>query len=320
MNELGKLIFEAARQSAGREVLPTSLSTAEIRDRIDAELRTRSVFVARGANVDFLSKVKEVVTQVADGEMDDATARWTLLETLRALGYTPEGGFPDIETGQVPPAVRGTLEDLSSKRRLDLIIRTQVDLMRGAAAKAEGIADMEAFPAWELVRVQSVETPRDWPARWAIAGGKMTDGRMIALIGDPVWGELGSSGNFDDALDVDYPPFAFNSGMGWAGLSAADVRRLGVRGPEGETVEVWQSEERAVLGGMTEPVIPEPAISLRDADPALVRRLEEETDAVIIEGRATTAGGADDLRRKLEERRLAREARRAQRMEEALAR
>ena len=32
--------------------------------------------------------------------------RLDLLETLRALGYTPEGGFPDAPEGSVPPAVR----------------------------------------------------------------------------------------------------------------------------------------------------------------------------------------------------------------------
>lgn len=321
MENIGQLLFEAARQSDARGLAVTTKSTQELRDAIAEDVRARSVFSARAANAVFVSRIKEVVTAVANGEMDEATARWLLLETLRATGYTPEGGFPEIAPGTVPPAIRGTIEDLSSKRRLDLIIRTQVDLMRGAAAKAKGstVSALEAYPAWELVRVESREVPRDWQARWQIAGGTLAGGRMIALKGDPVWGELGASGNFDDALDVDYPPFAFNSGMGWRSVPATLVAQLDVRGPAGETAAEWLSQERAVLGGAQAPVVAEPQVSLKDIDPEIRQRFENETGAVMVGDVATTADGAASLRLILAERQAARDDRRAERMRRALA-
>lgn len=315
--ELTELIFEAARQGDARGIALTTKSTQEIRDAITAEVRMRSIFVARAANLDFLTKVKEVTTAVADGRMNQATARLTLLETLKAVGYTPEGGFPDVPAGQIPPAIRGSLEDLSSRRRLDLIIDTQRDLMRGLATKAKGMAPaaLSNFPAFELIRIYDRREKRDWRARWEIAGGKLISGRMIAFKGDPVWGELGSSGNFEDALDVDFPPFAFTSGIGWQPISRADCRRLGVVGPDGESVDEWQAQDRPVLGGLQEPVV-----SVRKADPEILRKFEEETGAAVIEGQATPAAGKEELLARLAARRAAREARAEERMRRALAR
>ncbi len=277
----------------------------------------RSVFVSRAANVDFLSKVKEVVTAVADGELDQASARLALLETLRAIGYTPEGGFPDDLPGEVPPALRGTLQDLTTRRRLDLIIDTQRDLMRGLGQKARGSTqeELKQWPAWELVRIYERDEKRDWFARWMIAGGKIYGGRMIAFKGDPVWGEVGSSGNFEDALDVDFPPFAFNSGMGWDDVSREDCRRFGITGPDGETLEEWFAEARPILGGLQEPVV-----SVRNVDPEILKAFEDETGVAVVDGQATTQEGREALLEKLAERKAAREQRRAELLERALAR
>lgn len=274
----------SARISQIRDLLPTTLGSAEIRDQIAADVRARSVFVSRAANVVFLSKVKEVVDLVTAGKMDKATAQVILLETLRAVGYTPEDGFPDDISGDVPEAAAGTLQDLTSFRRLSLIIDTQRALMNGAGQQIRGMEPerMAQFPAWELVRVGTRRAPRNWGdtqqgspprhngqpdlrSRWTIAGGSFTGGRLIALKGDPVWGELGASENFDDALDTDHPPFAFNSGMGWQEVDRAECEQLGITGPDGETIEQWLGKEHPILTPLQPPVI-----SVASADPRLV--------------------------------------------------
>jgi hypothetical protein len=279
-------VFDAFVAAQGRGVMPTSLDTAGLRG-LSAQVRARSFFTARGTNAIFVSKIKEVTEAMASGEMDDASARLALIETLRVLGYTPEGGFPDAPDGSVPPAIEGTLQDLSSFRRLDLIVRTNRELAIGAGLQMRGHTPerLEAAPAWELVRVMSVETPRDWVSRWAIAGGRLVDGRMVALKGDPVWGELGSSGNFDDALDVDHPPFAFNSGMGWREVLRGEAGALGVRGPQGETIDAFlggPSRPRVLAGELPLPV---PSISLRGVDAAVVEDFVKETKAVPVPGK-----------------------------------
>ena len=297
---------DAQRIAEIRDLLPTTLGSAEVRAQLAAELRANSVFVCRAANVVFLSKVKEVVDAISGGRMDAASGRVALLETLRAIGYTPEGGFKDVPAGQVPPAVAGTLQDLTSFRRLSLIVDTQISLTNGRGQQLRGMETerFKLFPAWELVRVESRAAPRNWGAtqegsppihqgkpdlrsRWTIAGGNFWAGRMIAFKGDPVWGELGASANFDDALDVDHPPFAFNSGMGWEEIPRSEVAALGVTGPDGETLAEWLAMDHPVLASL-----PAPVISTREAAPELVAAMEQTTPAVVVGTKITTPDNA----------------------------
>lgn len=307
-------VFDAYREASDRDLLPTSLGTKELRE-LGAGTLARSVFVARGTSAAFLSKLKEVVEQLTAGNIGEADARLILLEALKALGYTPEGGFPDAP-GAVPPAMKGTLQDLSSFRRLDLIVRTQIDLMRGAGQQFRGQepARLQAAPAWELFRIEQKDAPRKWSSqedgsdarhsgkidersRWTIAGGKLSGRRMIALKGDPVWGELGSSSNFDDALDVDHPPFAFHSGMWWREVSRAECIALGVTGPDGESIEEFHQgiERPRIIAGQLP--LPKPRLSTKGVDPDLLEQFRRETEATP----SKTGGSSYDYSDLLEE-------------------
>jgi hypothetical protein len=110
---------DAAAIARLRAALPTWLGSAELRAGLAADVRARSVFSARVGNATFLDAIKMVVEELAAGETDFATARWYLGETLKELGYEPEGGFPDAPGGEVPPAEPGSLQDLRSRGRLD---------------------------------------------------------------------------------------------------------------------------------------------------------------------------------------------------------
>lgn len=296
---LPESLFDAERMSRSREVMPTNFSTAELRE-LGSEVLARSVFTARGTSAIYAGKIKEVVDELAGGRMSFSQARAALYQTLQALGYTPEGGFPGDE-GEVPPAIAGSLQDLSSFRRLDLIVRTQLELMQGAGEQWRGHqpAMLTAFPAWELVRIEDRAAPRDWKARWVIAGGKpVAGGRMIALKGDPIWGELGSYGNFDDALGVDHPPFAFLSGMGWRAVAAEQVQRLGITGPEGESAEEWFASGPITMVGKL-PQLARPRLSLDGAAPDLVAKFKAETHATPTPGKAATVDFSDLLAKEI---------------------
>jgi hypothetical protein len=298
--------FQAFLEAQKRAAFGTDRSSKELR-ALSAGVRARGVFTARGTSVVFATKLKEIIGLVTAGEMDEATARWLLGETLKTLGYTPEGGFPDAPVGAVPPAVKGTLQDLSSKRRLDFIIRTQVDLMRGAGEQMRGMEPqaLSQFPCWELVRVYNVRVPRDWKERWTQVGGAFYEGRMIAPKGDLLWGELGTS--FEDSLDVDYPPFAFNSGMGWRPVTRAEATRLGVTSTDGRS---WKDflegvERPQVMAGKLP--LPAPRISVPKATPEMIKRIDPQ--AVVVQGTVTTQADKAALLAQLEARRKAREAR-----------
>lgn len=287
-------VFDAFLAASARGELPTSLDTAGLR-ALGADVLARSVFTARGTNAIFVSKLKEVIDQLAAGDIGEGQARSALAECLDALGYDSEkGGFQGEE---VPPALQGTLQDLRSFRRLDLIVSTQLALMQGAGLQMRGQTPerLATFPAWELIRVLPVEVPRDWPSRWAIAGGK--PGPMIALKGDPIWGELGSYDNFSDALGVDHPPFAFNSGMGWREISAAQCERDGITGPNGETPAEFHASRPAVMSG--ELPLPSPKISMQGVDPELMKSFQESTHGTTSPGKPYVVDYSDILAREL---------------------
>jgi hypothetical protein len=89
-----------------------------------------------------------------------------------------------------------------------MIYDMNVDAARGRARRSAGLSEGALFaaPAQELVRGRPARIPRDWRARWAEAGGTLTQGRMVALKTDPVWVALSRFG-------VPWPPFDFGSGM-----------------------------------------------------------------------------------------------------------
>lgn len=297
-DDLPDPVFDAFLAAKDRVAFATGLDTAGIRE-LAAEVRYTGVWTARGTSLAFAQEIKDAVDAVLANQSDEQAAMLRLKVKLAALGYDPEtGGFPD---GKVAPVTKGTLQDLSSYRRMKLIIETQVALMvgRGDKLRGETPEELRGFPAWELIRELPRGEHRDWPARWAIAGGKEPGPEfpknghrvgyqstgMIALKGDPVWGELGSSENFKDALDVDHPPFAFESGMGWRSVSLARCQHLGIVGPNGEAIDEWLESRPVTLSG-PQPR-PAPKLSIKDLSPELVKEFQGATGAVPVAGNPT---------------------------------
>ena len=207
-----------------KALLPTHLSSREMREQISADIRRRSLFSARTFEEGYLARMREIVAQVADGRMDDATARAELMNWLDATGYEP--------------ADPGSLTDISSHRRLQLILDTQRTMAANVALiQGEDDDALEEFPAWELVSIGPRRVPRsDWPQRWTAAGNACgwegaVQGRMAARKDSPIWQELGDgAGGFDDTLGNPYPPFAFGSSYNWMPLDRDEAEALGIEG------------------------------------------------------------------------------------------
>ena len=213
-----------------KDLLPTSLGSEEIREQIAGDILRRSVFSARMASASYLAKIREVCTKVSSGEINAADARAQLLTVLGQMGHSPldEGG----------------LTNPASIRRLNLIIDTQTQMASSVARLSEQTeATVNLFPAWELTRLESRAVPRqDWMARWTAAGESVgfegaLQRRFIALKSSPIWQALGNGvGGYRDTLGNPYPPFAYSSGMAWVAVDRETCERLGLSGPEPETV------------------------------------------------------------------------------------
>lgn len=228
---------EAERFVRGKQLMPTALSSAQLR-RLDADLRRRAVFSARMTELDFLGDVQRLTRDIAAGLQDRAgryvsipEAKAQLRERLEAKGYSAD------------PEERGTVKDFKSDFRRQLIMETNVlDTLGYGRWKAEqDSVALDVNPGWELVRLSEANKPRDWAARWAAAGeavqwqGALPD-RWIALKTSPIWNALGAgAGGYGDTLGNPWPPFAFQSGMGVIEVSRRMAEDLGLLG-ENDTV------------------------------------------------------------------------------------
>jgi len=208
---------EALESRAVRTSLPTSLSSAQLRE-IDRALLDRANFSARTFNVEYLDEVDRVINQLVYGEIDQATGRMALKSTMERLGGPEAVGEQGVG-----------LRDLGSDARLNLILETNTEMAQGYGHFVQGqdTAILDQWPAQELIRVIEPQgTPRDWPERWEAVGGEFYDGRMIARKDSEIWQRLGS--DFADGLQNPYPPFAFNSGMDVQDIRRSEAEQLGV--------------------------------------------------------------------------------------------
>ncbi len=268
-------ITQAMRLAINRDLLPTELGSAELQE-MTLSMKERVFFSARTSNLWYLDRLKALVERYVKGEGRDNDLAQLRIEARRLLaqaGYTPEAGFPGDEALGIPPATAGSLRDLSSEKRLNLIYDTQAQLMRGLGLKLRGATRADRYPAWELVRVAKFnsENQREWLKRWAIAKDNvesqgtlnlepetLNSSRMIALKSSPIWLALGSSALFPDAVNADHPPFAFNSGMGWREVPIEEAEEFGLSSIQSPASSIQPA--------------PVPVPALKTTDPAKLER------------------------------------------------
>lgn len=212
-----------------RAVMGTEFDSRGLQ-QLAASLRLQSFYSARTLNEDLLKQYKAELEKILAGGQNDAYARQKIEQILKEMGYAPA------------PGEEGTITDLSSNARINLVLQTNRELAQGEAWWMQGQeqAILDAFPAQELFRAFARMKPRDWLYyRWPLAGlasgRRIGDGwtvtptgRMVALKNHPIWNWIGSTELFPDALDVIWPPFAFNSGMRVEDVARADAEAMGI--------------------------------------------------------------------------------------------
>lgn len=201
---------EAIQSREVRQILPTDFRTALLQ-QIPAELRERAFFSAGVTNAQFLEEASKKIDALVAGKADRATMRLELKQLLDSLGFQP------------PEGEEGTLTDLSSDDRLNLILDTNVQMAQGYGHWMQGQdpAVLAQWPAQELIRVIDSKDKRDWAQIWADNGGQFFNGRMIALKDDPIWIAISEFGN-------PYAPFRWGSGMDVADVSLDECIEVGL--------------------------------------------------------------------------------------------
>lgn len=239
---------EALAYHAGRTPLPTTLDSAGLQ-QLGAAFHRQSLVSAQTSLADYVDKIGQAVESLlnpveitrpdrvteANPEgrvqvgLDPATARTQLRAALAKEGFS------------VDPDKAGTIVDLSSDARLDLVLKTNTELAQGAGhfLRANDPELIDLWPAQELYRLEPRVKVRDWEQRWNIAAQVANDpaaarvlqdsGRMIALKSSGIWQALGDgAGGYQDTLGNPYPPFAFNSGMWVREINREEAQSFGL--------------------------------------------------------------------------------------------
>lgn len=215
--------YNQAFQSFARRVnLPAELSSEEWTS-VPREIRERSFFMARVTDAEILQRFRDGVEDVIAGRKGTVEVEKELSYFLRDRGYQPD------------PNEVGTLKDLSSVKRIMVVLNTNRDMARGHAQWVRAQLRLKTYPARELIRVSNRKEPRDWEEIWRTAREKLKDipgvhpTRMIALVNHPIWEEISD-------FHQPYPPFKFGSGMGTRPVPIEEARELGLVPPKGEPV------------------------------------------------------------------------------------
>ncbi len=173
--------------------------------------------------------------------MTAAEARVRIRDSLAALGYRPNEGE------------EGTMADLSSRARIDVVLETNVKMARGWAQHCQRLADPNCA-GQELYRLYQRKVPRDWVTRWLEAAqavgweGVSPNTLFIARLDSPIWVAISRFG-------LPYPPFDFNSGMSTRPVSADALRAAGLEPPPPtppEELPGFNEQVEASLSGLDE--------------------------------------------------------------------
>lgn len=204
---------QAFASLARRENLPASLTSAEW-ESVPSEIRERAFFMARVSDAEILEGFRGQVDKATRGDAGTSQAMKEIAMWLEKIGYKP------------PEGKAGSLQDLSSIRRMAVVLRTNMDMASGHAHWVRSQTAIRSYPAQRFVRVSPREEPRDWETRWAqakaatvgVPGVHPTE--KVALLNHPIWVAL-------SRFSQPWPPFDFMSGMGVRRVGRAEALSLG---------------------------------------------------------------------------------------------
>lgn len=199
---------------ATKRLLPSELRSKEWEAaRVDYWVMERVYTMAGTAKYEQLDAYRQQAIGIANGALTEAEAYKALHGRLTAQGYQPEAGLA------------GTMKDLLSDNRMQVSLRTNVDMARGYKYHQQLVGNA-LYPAQELYRNRQSRVPRDWDERWAQAAATVgwvgvAQQGMIALTDSPIWIQLSRFGN-------PYPPYDYGSGMWTRPVDWEQAQELGL--------------------------------------------------------------------------------------------
>jgi len=204
---------EAVASRKFKAAVGTTLDSQELQ-ALGAAVRRRALVLARVNDAELVANFNRLANDILQGKKNRGAARSEIKRMARESG------------------------DHLSDARARLVLDTEVSMANGYGQWKQGQTRsiLAMWPAQEFRRSFRRQEPRDWPARWAAAGGKFytsntlgapsyPQGHMIAAKDDPIWRAINAFGN-------EWDPFDFNTGMRLHDVSRAEAVKLGVIQPD----------------------------------------------------------------------------------------
>lgn len=237
--------------------IPSELRSAEW-ETVDAWLKERSFFMASVASSEQLQAFRSQVSRILEGRNSLTESRKELRGILAEQGYNPQTGL------------EGTIKDLRTPARMDVALRTNVEMAQGWAQLQQFRGDI-MHPALRLIRLSQARQPRDWGKRWddaytKVGGVGAMQHEWVALTTSPIWRALSRFGN-------PYPPFDYNSSMWTEPVDLDEAMTLGLITPDNEEA-VKEEISNTPMSSLNEDVFCTPKISEQALRKALADALQ----------------------------------------------
>jgi hypothetical protein len=212
---------EALDKIGDRQLVTSTFSSSQWAD-VPAALRERAFFSSRVESARFLQRGRDSVTHFLAKNIE------TLPNGLTALATGSRAQFVDdmqrfaISEGLgdlVPEDKRGGLQDITSQKRLDLIFDVQTRQAQdyGNWVQGQDPDALDAYPAQRFIRVQEVETARDWHQQFEGEVRLKTDLEFWTLV------------NAD--FGVPWGPWGWGCGHDVEDVERAEAEQLGLLEP-----------------------------------------------------------------------------------------
>lgn len=246
--------LDAAVEFLRRKTPVTSPLRTDGWERVALGLRERAQFSAGVENVRIMAFVQAKLEAVISQSRTEAGTLEDRGKFVRDLMRLAD------DEGARGPGPKGSIADIGSESRANLIYQTQISQAYGYAQWQGGqdASALEAAPAQELIRLEERNQKRNWHERWRAAGGTVfpgvgidgTEGRLVALKTDPVWSRLSRFGS-------PWPPFDFNSGTWVQDVFWDEAVQLGLltdeSPPPEPVIEDFNADLVASANGIDEP-------------------------------------------------------------------
>jgi len=233
--------FKEALAKLDSKTLITSGLTSSQWSDVPVALRERAFFSSQVESARFLQRGKDSITDFLEGNRETLENGQIALKTGSRSEFVAQLQAFAVAEGMGPldPKDAGTIKDITSQRRLELIFDTQVRQAHDYGYWQQGQDQdvLDAYPAQRFIRVMEVKEPRDGHAQF--------EGE-VRLKSD-----LGFWNTLNQDFGVPWGPWGWGCGHDVEDVDRAEAETLGLIQP-GETVEGAEESFNEGLEASTE--------------------------------------------------------------------